>query len=326
MRIITSQNLFDKYPGHADEITVLLKQLTPNIEVLPMVDYMATKIACDKIDDTILIVGGPDVIPFAAVANPATDPDDIVLTDRPYACTKDPTYLISNKVIARLPDEQLQPTFDYLKTMLTNQIAWHNNKTKNMGWFSIVASVWVNIASYMKTQFLEMSESKVAPPASPTSLGLSDTAKKFAYINLHGAQNTAFYYGQQGNNYPIALAPLVDNFAQCLLVTEACYGGYITGRNKELSIPMMALYSNAIGAVASTAIAYGPSGPPAQAADLLTKCFYNRIIAGESLGEALFNGKQDFARETIKAFGSMNGAARKTLFEFHLYACPDIRM
>jgi len=326
MHIVTSQNLFTKYPGNDTEIMSLLQALTPNVDVLPLVDYMSTKIHCDMIEDSILLVGGPDVIPFASVANPATDSDDIVLSDRPYACTKDPTYLVADKVIARIPDEQLNPSYDYLKVMLQNQIGWMNTKSTNVGWFQLVASVWKDIGDFMNTTFT-MNNQNVAPPAGPGTISIEATKTKFAYLNLHGAQSTKFYYGQSGETYPIALQPVENNFNECLVFTEACYGGYIIGRNKESSIPMMALYSNAIGVISSTCIAYGPQSPPLQASDLLAKCFYNRVLAGNTtLGQALFNGKEDFARETILTYGSLNGSARKTLLEFHLYGCPGIKI
>ena len=323
MTIVTSQKLFDKYPGHQDEIMAMLKAISPNVDVLPMADYMCTKMHCDKIENGILIVGGPDVVPFASVANPATDPDDVVLTDSPYACTIDSTYLMPNKVIARLPDEQLNPTFDYLKTMLTSQAGFATVKSTNAGWFAIVAQVWKGIADYMNGNF-QMNNENVAPPTNPSTLAPNETIKKHAYVNLHGAQTTPYFYGQLNNTYPIAMEPVQGNFKGSVGFFEACYGGYITGRNKEMSIPMMALYSGAVGIVCSTMVAYGPSAPPAAAADFLAEMFYNRIQAGECMGDALLHAKQDFATNLIKRDGSLNGSNRKTLLEFHLYGNPAI--
>jgi hypothetical protein len=171
-----------------------------------------------------------------------------------------------------------------------------------------------------------MNDQNIAPPTNPSSTPKLETIKKFAYVNLHGAQQTPYYYGQNGSTYPIAIEPTAGNFAGCLMFIEACYGGYVLNRNKELSTPMMALYSNAVGTISSTTVAYGPSSAPPQAADLLAQCFYTRIIAGDTLGQALLTAKQDFATQTIKQFGSLNGSSRKSLLQFHLYGNPDIKL
>ena len=93
-----------------------------------------------------------------------------------------------------------------------------------------------------------------------------------------------------------------------------------------MSIPMTALYNNALGFVGSSTIAYGPSAGPSQAADLLAECFYHRVITGISIGEAFMNAKIDFATQTVKNFGSLNGSARKTLISFMLYGICDIKI
>jgi hypothetical protein len=186
MKIITSQNLFDKYPGKQAEIMTLLKALSPNITVIPSPDYMGTKIECDKTTESILIVGNNDVIPFPTLSNPATDSDAIVWSDNPYCCTKDSTDLLPDKVLSRLPDEELNPSFDYLKTILTNQATWMTTKSTSIGWYNIVTQAWVGISDYMKNEF-NMDDQNIAPPTSPDNTTTAETTKKLAYINLHGA-------------------------------------------------------------------------------------------------------------------------------------------
>jgi hypothetical protein len=271
------------------------------------------------------MIGNDDVIPFAQLNNPAQDNDQVVWSDAPYACTKDHTYLIPDKIIARIPDEMVNPSWDYLETVLKNQIAWTQNKSKNTGWFHLAAFVWTSIATYMHNEF-NMDELNISPNMTYRNLTASNINKKLSYINLHGTNVNGNFYNQQGSTFDIALIPQQGNFTGNLVFTEACYGGYVIGRNKEMSIPMMGLYSNAIGFICSSTVAYGPSGPPAQSADLLAECFFKRILSGESLGQALLDAKTDFATQTMKQFGSMNGAARKTLLQFHLYGIPTIAL
>jgi hypothetical protein len=164
-----------------------------------------------------------------------------------------------------------------------------------------------------------------APPSSPSNLADSQViGKKYHYVNLHGAQNTPYYYGQGAQGYPIALEPKPGYFKDGILVTEACYGGYIIGRNRGTSIPLQALFSGAAGIVCSTAVAYGPASPPPDGADLLSICFFKRLLAGESLGLAFLNAKKDFITSTMQSLNNMEPSDKKTILEFNLYGATNI--
>lgn len=323
MYIITSQKLFDKYPQNTEELKTLLNSISPNVDILPYIDFLSVRQHIGTIDDSIVIIGNDDVINFPRLPNPAGDGDDVVLSDNGYSCMTDPMYLIPSKVVTRIPDDMDNPNFANLKAMLMSQAAWLKNKTPNTGWVNFVASVWKGISDYFNTEF-NMNSQFVIPPADNIALGTDTRGKKFCYGNTHGAKQTPYFYGQFGNTFPIALEPTIGNFNGTLAFFEACYGGYTIDRSAGTSIPMMALVSGSIGCVCSTSIAYGPAAGPPQSADLLFECFFKRILAGENLGNALMHAKQDFATQTIKNFGSMNGAARKTLLQFHLYGLSDI--
>jgi hypothetical protein len=51
----------------------------------------------------VLIVGGPDIVPFHKLPNPVEDPDETVLSDNPYS-TLDENYFIPEWPLGRLPD------------------------------------------------------------------------------------------------------------------------------------------------------------------------------------------------------------------------------
>ena len=329
MRIVTSQKLFDKYPGKQIELMTLLTAITPNVDILPLGDYPTIKLHCDKIlNESILLVGNDDVVAFSRLNNPATDPDQEVLSDQPYISTTDPTYLIPDKgrSIGRIPDEMGTPTFDYLSVVLKNQTEWLKTKPTSTGWFGLVNQAWSGIGQYMKNQF-QIDNYKIAPPADSNNILINDTIKRYSLINLHGAQQTPYYYSQNGNSYPIALSPSSGNFKGCLSWTDACYGNYVIGRTKQMSIPMQAMYDGAFSFTGSTSVAYGPASAPAMAADLLFECYMKLILAGNTtIGEALNNAKQEFATQSIKQFGSLNGAMRKTLIQFYLMGVPDLKV
>lgn len=324
MRIITSQQIINKYnnPGIID----LIKTISPDVDVLQQNDFASVKAHCDTINDDILIYGGPDIIPFGTVLNPANDPDNTVLTDNPYGCTTDPSFLIPNKVVGRIPDEQMAPQFDYLQAVTASQVGYLNTKSTGSGWFNLVASVWKGISDYLNQTF-QMNNQYVSPPFTSGTISYNLLSnKKFAYLNTHGSQQTPYFYGQQGNTYPIALQPTPGYFKGMVVFADACYGAWLPTRSRTTSIPLMALFSGTIGFVCSTAIAYGPSAPPASAADLLCQLFYQHLLAGSSLGQALMQAKQDFAAQTIRQTGALDPESKKTLLSFNLYGNPDIKI
>ena len=321
MQIITSQKLIQKYPGQ--DVNGLLNKFGGKVDILPSGDYNSVKAFCDTINEEILIIGNDDVISFGQVQNPATDPDNVVYTDNCYACTQDSSFLLPNKIIARIPDEMNAPTWDYLQTVINNQIKWQSTKGTNQGWLNVVASVWKGISDYFNSEF-NMQNQYVSPPSTNATWNPSLINKKYAYLNTHGAQTTPFLYGQQGSSYPIVMNPTQGYFSQTVAWFDACYGGWTINRVKEQSIPMMALYSNAVATFNSTSVAYGPSLPPAEGIDGLFEATIKRIINGEAFGSALMNGKKDFAALMMQRNGGLDGANRKTLLETHIYGNPLI--
>jgi hypothetical protein len=323
MRIVTSTVLSQKY---GPSVYDLLKPLGGTVDILTAIDYPSVKCHMDTINDDILIIGGQDVIPFATLMNPASDEDQSISSDNPYACTKDLTYIIPDKIVTRIPDEQANWSLDYLTTVLNNQVM-HINATTSpaSGWFSMVASVWVNINTWFNQRFTTNNQN-VVPPTIFDNLNQNLTQnKKFAILNLHGTMQTPFFYGQQGGVYPIALKPVLNNFSDTLIFSEACYGAFLNERNKSTSIPLMALYSGATGFVGSTNTAYGPPGPPPKAADLLAVCFFTHIAAGEPLGRAFMNAKIDFATQTIKTEGALDPESKKTMLQFVCFGHPGMK-
>lgn len=321
MRVITSVKLQEKYPGQ--NVSALLEQLSPTVDILPQSDYTSVKAHCDTVNEEILIVGNDDVISFWNVSNPAVDSDPIVYSDNPYACTQDASFLLPNKVIARIPDEMNGPSWDYLQTVVTNQVKWQKAKSQNTNWFSLVASVWAGVGNYLDNEFA-MGAQFVSPPATINQWNDSIINKQYAYANTHGTKTTPFLYSQNGNTFPIIMKPVQGFFGGTLAWFDACYGAYTIGRNKTQSIPMMALYSNAVACCGSTTIAYGPSNAPPAGIDLLMEKFFKRIQNHEPIGSAFLNAKKDFSAELMQREGGLDGSSRKTLLQTVLYGNPLI--
>ncbi len=189
----------------------------------------------------VLIVGGPEVVPFHLLPNPVDDQDNDVPSDNPYA-TRDENYFLPEWPIGRLPGgsgDDASLLLAMLRRFAKNhQInnypkpwyrrLWHlftpNNK-KQAG-FGYTAAVWRHAAENV---FRPIGEPKALNSSPP--LGLSDlTVEKkkqngkgeqipalkapLAYFNLHGLEDAAEWYGQRdpldpqdGPDYPVALRP-----------------------------------------------------------------------------------------------------------------------
>ena len=197
------------------------------------------------------------------------------------------------------------------------------NKPTTSGWFNIVASVWKGISDFMESHFA-MDHQEIAPPSHQPDLAI--LGKKYHYINLHGAQQTPYYYGQGMDGYPIALEPKHGYFKDGVVFTEACYGAYLIGRNANTSIPLMAMLSGAVCVAGSTSIAYGPASPPIDGADMMSYCFYTRLLSGMSVGEAFLNAKKDFSTNIIQRDGNLQPSNKKTLLQFVMFANPDLKI
>lgn len=324
MRIITSQKLFDKYKGNEEELKALLLQISPNLDILPVCDYLTTKQHCDSINDDILIIGNHDVIPFATCPNPASDLDAQVYSDNPYL-TDDNSYLTVKKVGTRIPDEMLNPTFDYIKKVLQNQIYFLNNKTTNIGWFNITAQAWNQLSGFLVNKY-GMGALQTAPNVGPDLYKVEDTHKKIAYINCHGGENVPNFYGQNGNNYPISVTIRDEQFKNAIVAAECCYGANVINKNKTNSICLNALYSGSVSFFGSTNVAYGAAdvSNSLSCADYLISLFFDEIIAGTPIGLAIKNAKIKYMTNLMHYKGNLSGAERKTLLQFHVYGLPNI--
>jgi len=270
---------------------------------------------------SFLIIGGNDVIPFFQLKNPAGDDgDNIVYSDNPYA-SKDDDYFIPERSLGRIPDGN---NADFLIKILENFKNFKNDRKR--GKFGYTASEWIKAS---KEVYKEINGKilKISPPIKSNNIQNKwINKKKIYYFNLHGSEETKYWYGQKGENYPVAFSPENLDNVDCnnaVIFSEACYGGNIINKNVNEAICLKFIERNAICIAASTKIAYGPSEPPSTDADLLGKIFFKNIINKESFGNALMKAKVDFVVESSKK-GYLDASEKKTLIEFVLYGDPDL--
>ena len=328
-------------------------------QIKAFLDELDRRLAEEGLDFSYLsLIGGDDLLPFARLENPSQDIDEVVLSDNLYA-SRDPTYLIPERATGRFPDgggnsEAL------LVALLERAAAWRRGERPPaspsgclgmlFSWlpflgpfpqsvspprrrFGLAAQVWAQASQEVFSLLPGSEPLHLCPPTRREDISPSLLAGvPLAYFNLHGSAESPNWYGQrdssisvEGPLMPVAFTPEQVPAGQVeglVVFTEACYGAHILGKTPSSSLALRFLAEGALGFVGSTMVSYGVSAPPLADADLLGHFFWQHVLAGESLGNALLQAKVDLTREMYARQGYLDGDDMKTLLEFVLYGDP----
>ena len=299
----------------------------------------------------LLIVGGPEVVPFHRLPNPVEDVDADVPSDNPYA-TRDENYFIPEWQVGRLPGgtgSDPGPLLSMLRKAANRHLAAEN---ENQKWWK-AAWVWLlglffhlpercDSFGYAAEAWKEVSEEIFRPIGDSAGLITSPpygkdhpipaTATRLGYFNLHGVEDNSPWYGQRdmtqslaGPAYPIALRPediRQENDAPLIIFSEACYGAHLDKRALADSLALKFLDCGSQAIAGSTVTSYGSVAGPLIAADLLGEGFWQYLKQGYSSGEALQKSKIALAHKMHKRQGYLDGEDQKTLISFVLYGDP----
>jgi tetratricopeptide (TPR) repeat protein len=311
----------------------------------------------------VLIVGGPDAVPFHKLPNPTDDSDQEVLSDNPYA-TLDSNYFIPEWPVGRLPGEegpdagllldQLRRAYSYhnqfrqsnfwwadvwqfIKGIKTGQTIAKMKATKKFaGSFGYTAAVWQRSSQATYQPVGDGRSMLVSPPefsGSFTSKRITDS--NLGYYNLHGLSDSGDWYGQRdvadqsgGPDYPVALSTkdLIKNGrAPDVVFSEACYGSYIQKKMEDDAMSLKFLSIGTLVFCGSTTIAYGSVTTPLIGADLLGYLFWKNMKDGIPAGESMMKAKAELAKEMNRRQGFLDGEDQKTLISFVMYGDPLVR-
>jgi hypothetical protein len=301
----------------------------------------------------MLIVGGPQVIPFHQLPNPLDDSDPYVLSDNPYA-SDDENYFVPSWPIGRAPGEAGSNPKALIR-QLANIVTHRNMQSENLSWieklihfikknlfllpsyiqpsFGYTAEIWQRSANSVFRPIGKPEAMEVSPPTNSESLAAYAMAPaNLAYFNLHGIEDGSEWYGQRdpletqdGLDYPIALVPsdlMNGSRPPQIVFSEACYGANIVGKKVEDAICLKFLEAGSMAVIGSTCTSYGSLEPPLIAADQLGKLFWNFLNEGFPAGESLRRAKITFIREMQTNQGYLDGEDQKTLLSFILYGDP----
>ena len=306
----------------------------------------------------LLIVGGPDVVPYHRLPNPVDDIDLDVSSDNPYA-TRDENYFIPEWPIGRLPggdDGDASPLIKGLKRIEAHhsrvvqrknwlQRLWDrlfrrnifpsNGKKSSWGY---TAAIWRRASLSVFRPIGAPHTLSISPPVEADSEELRNGKQglnpgvRLGYFNLHGLEDSSSWYGQRDPSepgdlpdYPVALRPQdVKNSGSApqVVFSEACYGAHISGKNVEDALALKFLESGSQTVVGSTCTSYGSINTPLIAADLLGHAFWKYLRDGLPAGESLRRAKIHLAKEMHRRQGYLDGEDQKTLISFLLLGDP----
>jgi hypothetical protein len=309
----------------------------------------------------VLIVGGPEIVPFHQLPNPVDDQDVDVPSDNPYA-TCDKNYFVPEWPVGRLPGGSGESAALLLKALRSIRAQhaqqarwlgpgrrlrgmadlWRSGRSRKRANFGYTAAVWQRAASSVFKPIGKPKAMHVSPPLGIIPESQAEhgdvplPAGLLGYFNLHGLVDAAEWYGQRDpldshseSDYPIALRP--QDIEDCqksrckipqVVFSEACYGAHIQGKTAEEAISLKFLEAGSLAVVGSTCMAYGSIGAPLIAADLLGQSFWRLLQQGMAAGEALRQAKLCLANEMQQRQGYLDGEDQKTIVSFVLYGDP----
>jgi hypothetical protein len=303
----------------------------------------------DEMIGSLLIVGGPEIIPFHHLPNPTLDDDLDVPSDNPYG-TVDENYFIPQWPVGRLPGESGSDAGLLLYQLRELIYRYEQKSAKRFNpaetfsnWFSTFrqwlvnigvasaknhsfgysAQVWQEASAGVYSVIGRVKDLRLSPPNDSNSLVLNaGQGPDLGYYNLHGVKDGPNWYGQKsftsastGPDYPIALSP-------ALFSEKACYGANVIEKKHDDAMSLKFLDCGTDTFVGSTCIAYGAVTMPLIAADYLAELFWKRVLEGDAVGYALMRAKLTFAQEMTRKQGFLDGEDQKTLLSFILFGDP----
>jgi hypothetical protein len=285
-----------------------------------------SEVACPKY---IFLLGNEKVVDVVAWENLCKDSDEDVESDLPYASLNMASpwdggeYDFGPAIrVGRLPTYDGEAFAAFASYFLN--VMQRVDSIGRLVPYGLSAMVWEDESNHEYGSIA--GENKcvdtvpdIKPDEAESRIG--ETAN-LLFFNLHGSDETEFWYGQAGNSYPVAFSPqnLTGRSSPYFIGVEACYGArYTGGLDADNSILVSAMQNNCLAFLGSSRIAYGKPCPQGSCADILVGEFLRQLAAGETAGDAYMAGVELLAEQD-----ELDDAEVKTLAEFALYGDPSV--
>ncbi len=274
----------------------------------------------------ILIFGGNEIIPMPIFDNPVEGSSDSdVDTDLPYSTLSIKNPLQNSEACTpRLPVGRIPTGTDTriedLQTILENTLNGLNYFSTEKT-FGLSAFNWQKVSDLINRKVCK-TDLFVSPAITIQNVNnYYSTDCSLHYFNLHGSNSAPEWYGQKENNYPVAFSPniIATNKVLNIIGVEACYGARFIGLKNSESILLTALATKTVSFVGSSRIAWGPSAPPMNLADIVIHDFLDLMQKGIPAGVAHLKARMNAFENSC---ATDPATSLLTLMEFNLFGDP----
>lgn len=281
----------------------------------------------DEVEKThakyLFILGSNTVIPSMVWTNEASDneSDADVASDLPYATLDTVSPFEGQKYdfeetlrVGRLPNVNLANYFANLKA--------GSGSAKDAATFAMSAEVWQNETCDIYKNISSQNVLTSPEYSKDNAAGVIPAETNTFLFNLHGSDETKYWYGQRGGSYPEAVEPCTFNGVSqpYFIAVEACYGAAYEGRTAEQSILLTTLGGKCISFLGSSRIAFGTPSAPGSCADIICCEYLKNLCGGMTAGDSLALARKELMKDRPDA------ETVKTLAEFALYGDPSARL
>lgn len=319
---------------------LLIEQGAPDLALPPALvtpDGIARQIAAASVAldrqggrlASVLLVGGPEIVPFHAAENPTPYDGDANVPGDCYYGACNPYALLPDWPVGRIPGASgADPR---LLLRLLDYAASFGALTPQRKIFGYATAVWQSAAAGVYAEVDQPERLLVSPPALAASFERARLdGARLIYCNLHGVPEGPPWYGQSEGHPALVAALRPSDLAGldlrgAIVISEACYGAAIAGRDDDSSLALAFLAHGAAAFVGATALSYGPTAPPPGEADLIALHFLRALKQpGITVGAAFVEARVGMLRDTIARQGMLDEDDQKTLLEFVLYGDPTL--
>ncbi len=278
---------------------------------------------------SLLLLGGPEIVPFHEAENPTPYDGDANVPGDCYYGPCNPFALLPDWPVGRIPgaygnDPQL------LVQLITHAAGCGPLRpfTKIFGY---ATAVWRRAAARVYAEVDLPERLLLSPPNLATSFNRARLdGARLVYCNLHGVPEGPPWYGQAADQPALVTALRPADLAGldlygAVVLSEACYGAAITGRDETNALALAFLASGAACFIGATVISYGPASPPPGEADLIALHFLRALKQpGTTLGAAFIEARTSMLRDTLARQSTLDEDDQKTLLGFVLYGDPTL--
>lgn len=304
------------------------------LEQGPLVDQLRQLAAALAARGTMVaslwIVGGPSAVPFGRLPNPVPDLDARIDTDLVYGLA-DQSNLLPQWPVGRTPDAEPRAP-GLLAHLLRLAAAAHRSgprATRRV--VALSAARWAAVSDHVLAGAgAPEAVHYRSPPDRPGGAALAGA--RVVYCNLHGVRGPLDWFGQ-GHDDPaftpaLAVADLAGvDLTGVTLVSQACYGARLDGRQDELPLALAALAAGAAATIAGHGLTYGAPEPPPSESDLLAQELIAALLrTGVTGGAALLAAQTALLRRLLLERGRLDDDEVKTLLGFVLYGDPALQL